>query len=233
MLYTDVWVSMGKEAEAAERLKILASYQIHDRLLKVAKPGALVMHCLPAYRGKEITGAVFEAHQQTIFDQAENRCTCRRRSWFSSAPVISMPTRVQRSVRATKLGMATNVVLAGVKFAAGVLGNSYALIADAIESFADIASSIIVWRGVVIAAKPADDDHPYGHGRAETLAAAVVAVMLLGAALVILVQSVNEIRAPHHMPGKFTLYVLLGVVFVKESLYRMVGRSATKWRASW
>jgi len=73
VLYTDVWVSMGKEAEAAERLKVLAGYQINDRLLTVAKPGALVMHCLPAYRGKEITGEVFEAHQQTIFDQAENR----------------------------------------------------------------------------------------------------------------------------------------------------------------
>lgn len=73
VLYTDVWVSMGKEAEAADRLKVLTGYQINDRVLAVAKPGALVMHCLPAYRGKEITGEVFEAHQQTIFDQAENR----------------------------------------------------------------------------------------------------------------------------------------------------------------
>jgi ornithine carbamoyltransferase len=73
VLYTDVWVSMGKETEAAERLQVLAGYQINDRTLAVAKPGALVMHCLPAYREKEITGAVFEAHQQTIFDQAENR----------------------------------------------------------------------------------------------------------------------------------------------------------------
>lgn len=73
VLYTDVWVSMGKEAEAAERIKILAPYQINDPLLKLAKPGALVMHCLPAYRGKEITAETFEAHQQTIFDQAENR----------------------------------------------------------------------------------------------------------------------------------------------------------------
>ncbi|MEI6083239.1 MAG: cation diffusion facilitator family transporter [Verrucomicrobiota bacterium] len=135
-----------------------------------------------------------------------------------------MPTRVQRSVRATVLGMATNVVLAGVKFTAGVLGNSYALIADAIESLADVFSSIIVWRGVVIADKPADDDHPYGHGRAETLATAIVSVMLIGAAVVILVQSINEIHTPHHVPEKFTLYVLLGVVFVKETLYRFVGR---------
>jgi ornithine carbamoyltransferase len=73
VLYTDVWVSMGKEAEAADRLKVLAPYQLNAGVLKLAKPGALVMHCLPAYVGKEITGDVFEAHQKTIFDQAENR----------------------------------------------------------------------------------------------------------------------------------------------------------------
>ena len=73
VLYTDVWVSMGKEAESAERLKILAPYQINADVMKLAKPGALLMHCLPAYRGKEVTAEIFEAHQQTIFDQAENR----------------------------------------------------------------------------------------------------------------------------------------------------------------
>ncbi|MDW7979555.1 MAG: ornithine carbamoyltransferase [Verrucomicrobiales bacterium] len=73
VLYTDVWVSMGKEAEAAQRLQDLASYQINQALVKLAKPGALVMHCLPAYRGKEIAEDTFEAHAQTIFDQAENR----------------------------------------------------------------------------------------------------------------------------------------------------------------
>jgi ornithine carbamoyltransferase len=73
VLYTDVWVSMGKEAEMQDRLAEFAPYQINEQLLRVAKPGALVMHCLPAYRGKEITEAVFEAHAATIFDQAENR----------------------------------------------------------------------------------------------------------------------------------------------------------------
>lgn len=73
MLYTDVWVSMGKEAESAQRLKELKGYQINAALLKLAKPGALVMHCLPAYRGKEIDEETFEAHAATIFDQAENR----------------------------------------------------------------------------------------------------------------------------------------------------------------
>lgn len=73
LLYTDVWVSMGKEAESAERLKDLDGYQINASILKYAKPDALVMHCLPAYRGKEIDEATFEAHASTIFQQAENR----------------------------------------------------------------------------------------------------------------------------------------------------------------
>jgi ornithine carbamoyltransferase len=73
LLYTDVWISMGKEAEAAERIKILSGYQINHSLVKVAKPDALVMHCLPAYRGKEIDEETFEANAQTIFDEAENR----------------------------------------------------------------------------------------------------------------------------------------------------------------
>ncbi|MEQ1860565.1 MAG: ornithine carbamoyltransferase [Chthoniobacteraceae bacterium] len=73
VLYTDVWVSMGKEEEAAYRLAQLGGYQIDSALVKLANPGALVMHCLPAYRGKEITDEVFEQHAQTIFDEAENR----------------------------------------------------------------------------------------------------------------------------------------------------------------
>ena len=73
LLYTDVWVSMGKEAEAAERIKILGGYQINQKLVKLATPDALVMHCLPAYRGKEIDEETFEANADTIFTQAENR----------------------------------------------------------------------------------------------------------------------------------------------------------------
>ncbi len=73
LLYTDVWVSMGKEAEAAERLRALAPYQVNAALVKRARPGALVMHCLPAYRGKEVDEATFEANADTIFTQAENR----------------------------------------------------------------------------------------------------------------------------------------------------------------
>ena len=73
VLYTDVWVSMGKEEEAAHRLSVLAPYQINETLLEQAAPKALVMHCLPAYRGKEISAETFELHADTLFDQAENR----------------------------------------------------------------------------------------------------------------------------------------------------------------
>jgi ornithine carbamoyltransferase len=73
LLYTDVWVSMGKEAESAQRIQELTGYQINQALVKLARPDALVMHCLPAYRGKEIDDETFEAHARTIFDQAENR----------------------------------------------------------------------------------------------------------------------------------------------------------------
>src|SRR5277367_6080957 len=73
LLYTDVWISMGKEAESAERIRKLSGYQINSAVVKAAKPNALVMHCLPAYKGKEIDESTFEENAQTIFDQAENR----------------------------------------------------------------------------------------------------------------------------------------------------------------
>jgi ornithine carbamoyltransferase len=73
LLYTDVWISMGQEAESAERIKKMTGYQINGGVVKLAKPDALVMHCLPAYKGKEIDEETFEANAQTIFDQAENR----------------------------------------------------------------------------------------------------------------------------------------------------------------
>jgi len=86
LLYTDVWVSMGREAEAAERIRLLNGYQINRSLVKLARPGALVMHCLPAYRGKEIDEETFEANAQTIFDQAENRLHVQKAilSWLVS-----------------------------------------------------------------------------------------------------------------------------------------------------
>ena len=86
VLYTDVWISMGKETESESRLSQFAGYQIDHALMDLAKPGALLMHCLPAYRGKEVTEAILEAHADTIFDQAENRLHAQKAilSWLVS-----------------------------------------------------------------------------------------------------------------------------------------------------
>jgi cation diffusion facilitator family transporter len=134
--------------------------------------------------------------------------------------------RLQRGLRATFLGMVVNTLLAAGKMAAGFLGQSHALVADGVESLADLFSSLIVWRGLVIAAAPADEDHPYGHGKAEPLAAAMVATMLLLAALWIAVNSVREILRPHAAPAPWTLAVLVIVVLVKETLFRHVFHEA-------
>ncbi|MGH8023145.1 MAG: cation diffusion facilitator family transporter, partial [Limisphaerales bacterium] len=94
-----------------------------------------------------------------------------------------MASRFQRGLRAILLGIVVNVLLGVAKFLAGIFGHSHALIADATESFADIFNSLIMWRGIAVAAAPADEDHPYGHGKAEPLAAAFGAVMLMIAAI--------------------------------------------------
>ncbi len=127
-----------------------------------------------------------------------------------------------KGLRSTLIGILANAALATIKGVAGVLGNSYALIADAIESTTDIVSSLIVWSGLKIAALPPDADHPYGHGKAEPLAAVVVSLTLIGAAIGIAIQSVREILTPHHAPAAFTLAVLVLVVVTKESLFRFV-----------
>ncbi len=134
--------------------------------------------------------------------------------------------RLKRSLRVTFVGLGVNTLLAGGKLAAGILGHSHALIADAVESFADIASSLVVWRGLVVSSAPADDDHPYGYGKAEPIAAAIVSTMLLLAAAWIAVHSVREIVTPHLSPAPFTLLVLLLVILVKEGLFRYVLREA-------
>src|SRR6266404_5927742 len=113
-------------------------------------------------------------------------------------------SRLKRGLRATLLGLVVNIVLAGGKMAAGVFGHSHALVADAVESLADVFSAIVVWRGLVVAATPADEDHPYGHGKAEPIAAAIVATMLLLAAGGIALEAVREIITPHHAPAPFT-----------------------------
>ncbi|MGA2556955.1 MAG: cation diffusion facilitator family transporter [Verrucomicrobiota bacterium] len=134
--------------------------------------------------------------------------------------------RTERSLRATFLGIGVNVVLAAGKLAGGVFGHSHALIADAMESLTDILSSIIVWRAVVLAAEPPDRDHPYGHGKAEAIAAAVVSTMLLLAALGIAINAGRQLFGPREPPRAFTLYILIGVVGVKELVFRYVSRQA-------
>jgi len=130
----------------------------------------------------------------------------------------------RRSIRWAQAGLLTNAVLVIVKFVAGIVGNATALIADAVESSADIFSSLIVWTGLSVAARPADDNHPYGHGKAESIAAAVVSLMLLGAAVGIAIMAIREIRIPQHLPAPFTLFVAAGVIIIKEILYRRVSR---------
>lgn len=127
-----------------------------------------------------------------------------------------------RGIRTAQLGLLVNALLAGVKLVAGLVGNSYALVADAVESTADVLASVIVWGGLAIAAQPPDEDHPYGHGKAESLAAAAVALMLLGAAFGIGLEALQEIRAPHGPPAAWTLAVLVTVVLVKWLLSRRV-----------
>ena len=127
-----------------------------------------------------------------------------------------------RGARFIVVGVFINLVLAIVKGVAGVLGNSYALIADAMESSLDVFQSIVVWSGLRIAARPPDDDHPYGHGKAEPLAAVAVAMGLLFGALVIALQSVREIIAASTAPAPFTLLVLVLVIASKETLFRVM-----------
>ena len=137
-------------------------------------------------------------------------------------------SRLIRGLRATFIGLAVNTLFTAAKFTAGILGHSHALVADAVESLADIFSSIVVWRALVVAAEPADEDHPYGHGKAEPIAASIVATMLLLAAGWIMFTAIREIQHPHLAPAPFTLIVLVVVIIIKETLFRFVlGESAS------
>ncbi len=141
------------------------------------------------------------------------------------SPVLESKTRI------AALGLVVNLVLAGVKLFAGLVGNSYALIADAIESITDIVGSAVIWSGLRVGARPPDAGHPYGHGKAEALAALAVGLIVFMAGLAIGVESIREIRTPHHTPEPFTLIVLIAVVVVKEGMFRLT-RRASKIHAS-
>lgn len=128
--------------------------------------------------------------------------------------------------RNTLIGLVASVGLAAAKFVAGLLGHSSALIADAVESMADTVGSLIVWQSLRVANRPADLDHPYGHGKAEALATLCVGALLFVAAIVITIRAVNDIRTPHQPPEVWTLGVLVGVIVVKEVLFRLVLKGA-------
>lgn len=129
-----------------------------------------------------------------------------------------------RGIRSSLIGVAVNIVLAVFKGTAGYLGNSYALIADAIESLSDVVSSLVVAGGLRIASMPRDKNHPYGHGKAEPIAATLVGFALVAAATTIAIQAIHEIKTPHHAPAPFTLLVLIAVIVTKETLFRFVFR---------
>jgi len=130
---------------------------------------------------------------------------------------------VRRALRLALLGIGTNIGLAALKVGVGVVGNSYALISDGIESTADGVTSFVVWIGLRLSLRPADSSHPYGHGKAESLAGLAVAMALLGAAVAIAVGGINRILHPSpHAPEWFTLPVLAAIIVVKEFLSRRV-----------
>lgn len=131
-------------------------------------------------------------------------------------------SNLEHGMRAVVWGVIANLSLAVIKVVTGVVGNSYALIADGIESTADVVSSLVVWAGLRIASQPADEDHPYGHGKAESIAAAIAALGLFAAAAIIATQSIREILEPHEAPAWYTLAVLALVIAVKEFLARRV-----------
>lgn len=126
------------------------------------------------------------------------------------------------AIRTTVLGIVVGVLLIIVKGAAGYFGHSYALIADATESGADILSSLLLWVGLRISLKAPDREHPYGHGKAEPLGAIAVALFLILAAFWIGYNAIALMNTPHHLPERFTLWVLVIVIAVKEIMYRYV-----------
>ena len=137
-----------------------------------------------------------------------------------------MKSAAERGMMSAILGILVNLGLALAKCSAGLLGNSFALVTDGIESMTDVFSGLVVCFGLKIAAKPPDPDHPYGHGKAELVAALIVSLALMAAALGITYEGIREITAPHSARKPYTLVVLAGVLIIKELLFRPTdGRS--------
>jgi cation diffusion facilitator family transporter len=131
-------------------------------------------------------------------------------------------------LKTTYLNLLSNILLAAIKWTAGILGNSYALIADAIESTSDIFASLLVVFGIKYSSRPADKNHPYGHGRAEPLITFLIVAFLLVSAFIIGRESIKNIQTPHEAPRSFTLLVLAGIIVWKEFSYRWVMKKGKK-----
>lgn len=138
----------------------------------------------------------------------------------------------QTAQSAVIFSMLSNFLLAGIKWVTGYLGHSYALIADAIESTTDIFTSMLVLIGLRYASKPADKNHPYGHGKVEPLVTFLVVLFLIVSAIVIAWQSIINIQTPHEGPKAYTLIVLLFIIVWKEGSYRYVNRKSVESNSS-
>ena len=141
-------------------------------------------------------------------------------------------TQVQTAIRTTYFSIAGNTILAILKGLAGYFGNSYALIADAIESTTDIFSSFLVLFGIKYSSRPPDKNHPYGHGRAEPLITFLVVGFLITSAVIIIYESINNIAIPHGLPKVWTLFVLIPLILWKEISYRLVMKKAKEINSS-
>lgn len=143
-----------------------------------------------------------------------------------------MKSNVQKAIEATYLSIFGNLILAVAKGITGVFGNSYALVADAIESLTDVFSSALVLFGIKYSTRPADSNHPYGHGRAETLVTFTVVGFLLISATLIAYQSIVNIQTPHETPEYYTLIVLAIIIVIKEIFYRIVSKKGKETNSS-
>ena len=143
-----------------------------------------------------------------------------------------MQPAAREAIKASYLSIAGNALLAVAKFITGVLGNSYALIADAIESTTDVFSSLLVLVGLRYASKPADENHPYGHGKAEPLFTFIVVGFLIVSATIIAYESIENINTPHKVPEPYTLLVLAAIIIIKETFYRFVSKKGKKTDSS-
>ncbi|MGI0106263.1 cation diffusion facilitator family transporter [Salinimicrobium sp. WS361] len=138
----------------------------------------------------------------------------------------------RQAIKASYYSIAGNAALAVIKGVTGVFGNSYALIADAIESTTDVFSSLLVLFGLKYSARPADDNHPYGHGRVEPLITFAVVGFLVVSATIIVMESIENIQTPHKIPKPYTLIVLMAIILTKEIFYRFINKKGEETNSS-